>query len=320
MPLDSGETIEDFTISFAVHGGLEDRSKPVVVALCAIGSIHHRLDFMIGPGRALDPARHRILAINAIGNGKTTSPSNSRSQRGMAFPRFTIRDMVRSQKRVLDALGIDQPVAVVGASMGGMQALQWAVDYPDAVSHVAAMTPMARTAPWAGVINHAARQALLGRLGPAPVAGAYPPDVWDAWTPVMQMLAMRTPAQVDQEFADATAVQQWLVQRSAWWKGQGFDPIDWIYQSWAYDAHDVGAGYRFNGNTDAALQSISAKTLIVAASLDLYNPAANARQAAAHIPGAEFHALETDWGHFMATAADATSAQWLNARVRAFLD
>ena len=319
LPLESGDVIADFTISFAVHGDLEDRAKPVVIVLCAIGSTHHRLDFLIGPGQALDPARHRILAIDAIGNGLTTSPSNAPSRSGMEFPKFTIADMVRSQKLLLETLGITDKVAVVGASMGGMQALQWAVTYPDTVSRVVALTPMAKTAAWSGAINHAARQSLFAKLGEHPRKGVYPPDVWNAWTPIMQMLAMRTPAQVDTEFGSPAEVQAWLVHRASWWREQHFDPIDWIYQSWAYDAHDVGAGARFGGDTAAALASITAKTMIVAATLDLYNPVSCAREAARHISGAEFHTLQSSWGHLMATPADNHAVKWLNAKIRNFL-
>lgn len=317
--LESGDVIKNFSISFAVHGDLNDATKPVVIALCAIGSIHHRLDFLIGPSRALDPARHRILAIDAIGNGLTTSPSSSHMQPGMQFPKFTIRDMVHSQKLLLEKLGFYGAIAVVGASMGGMQALQWAVDFPASVSHVVALTPMAKTAAWAGVINHAARQSLFVKLGAHLRQGVYPDDVWDGWTPIMQMLAIRTPAEVDQEFKDTAAVQKWLENRAAWWQGQGFDPIDWIYQSWAYDAHDVGAGSLFNGNTSAALASIRAKTLIVAPTLDLYNPVDCAAEAARHIPGVEFHSLVSEWGHSMASASDEASSAWLNQKIRKFL-
>lgn len=316
--LGSGEVIKNFSVSFAVHGDLGDTTKPVAIALCAIGSIHHRLDFLIGSGRALDPARHRILAIDAIGNGLTTSPSTSRTQPGMQFPRFTIRDMVRSQKLLLEKLGLHGGIAVVGASMGGMQALQWAVDYPDAVDHVVALTPMAKTAAWAGVVNHAARQSLFAKMGTHPRRGDYPPGVWDGWTPIMQMLAMRTPMQVDREFQDTAAVQTWLENRAVWWQDQGFDPINWIYQSWAYDAHDVGAGPRFDGDTAAALSTIRARALIVAPMLDLYNPVGCAAEAARHVPGAEFHTLKSSWGHLMASASDGRASSWLNKKIRKF--
>lgn len=318
--LESGEVIRDFSVSFAVHGDLDDATKPVAIALCAIGSIHHRLDFLIGPGRALDPDRHRILAIDAIGNGLTTSPSTSQAQPGMQFPRFTIRDMVLSQRLLLDKLGLYGEIDVVGASMGGMQALQWAVDYPDAVNHVVALTPMAKTAPWAGVINHAARQSLFAKIGMQPRRGEYPVDVWDGWVPIMQMLAMRTPMQVDTEFQDAAAAQRWIENRAVWWQEQGFDPIDWIYQSWAYDAHDVGAAPRFGGNTAAALSTIRAKALIVTPTLDLYNPISCAANAAGLIRGAEFHTVESNWGHLMASASDGQASIWLNQKIRQFLE
>jgi homoserine O-acetyltransferase len=74
----------------------------------------------------LDTSKYFIVATDAIGNGPTTSPSNSQAQPRMAFPRFLIRDMVTSQHRLMTQhLGIPHVVAVVGPSMGGMQSLQW---------------------------------------------------------------------------------------------------------------------------------------------------------------------------------------------------
>ena len=133
------------------------------------------------------------------------------------------------------------------------------------------------------------------------------------------MLAMRTPVQVDQEFEDTAAVQTWLKNRAVWWRDQGFDPINWIYRSWAYDAHSVAAGSRFKGDTAAALASIHARALIVAPTLDLYNPVGCAAEAARHIPGAEFHVLESNWGHLMASASDGPTSAWLNQKIRVFL-
>lgn len=317
--LESGAAIQNFSVSFAAHGDLADHTLPVAIALCAIGSTHHRLDFLIGPDRALDPRRMRIIAIDAIGNGLTTSPSNSQRQPGMQFPRFTIRDMVRSQKLLLEMLGIGELALVIGASMGGMQALQWGAEYPGAARKIVALTPMAKTAPWAAAINQAARQGLLGRLHGHAGGCGYPQDIWDAWIPVMQLLAMRTPAQLDREFSGTADLQAWIKKRTAWWQQQGFDPIDWIYQSWAYDSHDIGSGPVFGGDTVLALKSIRAETLIITPTLDLYNPVGSAQAAASHIPNCEFHAFESDWGHLMASAADTQAAQWMNGKIRQFL-
>jgi homoserine O-acetyltransferase len=321
--LESGAVIKDFSVSYALHGhavdGTPDTSLPVAVALCAIGSVHHRLDFLIGADRALDPRRHRIFAIDAIGNGLTTSPSNASHQAGMHFPRFTIRDMVRSQKLLLDALGIGEVDVVIGASMGGMQALQWGVQYPAAMRRIVALTPMAKTAPWAAAINEAARQALLGRMHERDAGRDWPSDIWDGWTPIMQLLAMRTPVQLAREFGDAPACLAWITERSSWWRAQGFDPVDWIYQSWAYDAHDVGTTPGFDGDTARALASIRANTMIVAAALDLYNPAESAQEAASHIADCTLQVIDSDWGHLVASSADQASALMLNEKIGRFL-
>lgn len=315
LRLESGESIRDCRVAYVVHGpqrapGVPADGVPVVLALSAIGSHHHRLDMLIGPGRALDTERFAVVAVDALGNGLSSSPSNSVAQPGTAFPRFTIRDMVASQAAALDALGVGALHAVVGASMGGMQALQWAVSHPSRVARVAAMTPMARTTAWAAAVNECSRRALA--------AGGE--HAWDAWVPLMQLLAARTPRQVDAAFDGPRAAIGWIAERTDWWVSQGFSPTDWLYQSWAYDAHDVGDTPGFGGDTAAALASIRARTLVAAPPLDLYNPAPAARWAADRIPGARFVELDTDWGHQSASAADPASVARLDARIAALLD
>ena len=145
LKLESGEVIRDFRQSYVTHGELNgDKSNAVLICASLTGN-HHRLDFLIGEGGALDPSRYFILATDPIGNGLSTSPSNSARQPGMQFPRFNVRDMVNAQHQLLTRqLGIVRLHAVVGASMGGMQALQWAVSHPGLMRAVVAMTPMAR--------------------------------------------------------------------------------------------------------------------------------------------------------------------------------
>src|SRR5712671_5016063 len=139
LTLESGEVIKDFAISYVTHGTLNAQKSNAILMVTAISGNHHRLDFLIGPGKALDPAKYFIIATDAIGNGLTTSPSNSDAQKRMQFPRFNIRDMVSSQQRlVAEELGIKRLVAVIGASMGGMQALQWAVSHPDMMESIEA--------------------------------------------------------------------------------------------------------------------------------------------------------------------------------------
>ncbi|MHB8353105.1 MAG: alpha/beta fold hydrolase [Burkholderiales bacterium] len=318
--LESGEMIADFSVSFAVHGDLNNRKLPIAIVLCAIGSTHHRLDFLIGTGKPLDPRRMRIFAIDAIGNGLSTSPSTSHTQPGFSFPRFSIRDMVNSQKLLLDNLGIAEVDLVIGASMGGMQALQWAVSYPDSMKRIVALTPMAKTSPWAAAINHVARHSLLSRLADDGTHASISADVWEGWTAIMQLIAMRTPYQVDKEFGTAQDMLGWLEKRARWWSDQGFDPVDWVYQSWAYDAHDVGMTPGFDGDTSHGLQSIRVPTLIVTPPLDLYNPIESAEWAATRIPECDLHQVDSVWGHLMASAADTEAAPRLAQIITGFLE
>jgi homoserine O-acetyltransferase/O-succinyltransferase len=319
LVLESAEAIEDFELSYAVHGDLHDRSLPVTVALCAIGSSHHRLDFLIGEDKALDPRRSRILAVDAIGNGLTTSPSSSHRQPRLDFPRFCIRDMVNSQKLLIEHLGIETVDLVIGASMGGMQALQWAVSFPGMVRNVVALTPMAKTTAWSGAINHAARLALQSH---ATDPGEDPGQLarrWESWSAILQLICARTPRHVNGEFDSPEALRNWLASRASLWVEQGLDPLDWIYQSWAYDGHDVGDSPGFAGDATAALRSIRARTMIAAPPLDLYNPAEAARWAAERIAGCEFVEIRSDAGHMTASALDPNAALELNLRIRSFM-
>ena len=93
LKLESGESIKDFSISYVTHGSLNADKSNAILMVTAIGGNHHRLDYLIGPGRALDPGKFFIICSDAISNGLTTSPSNSKAQPRMQFPRFNIRDM-----------------------------------------------------------------------------------------------------------------------------------------------------------------------------------------------------------------------------------
>jgi homoserine O-acetyltransferase len=294
--LEGGDVIPDFEISYVTHGTWSPTEDNAILVLTAIGSIHHRLDFLIGPGLPLDPDRHFIICADAIGNGMTTSPSNSRARPDLAFPRFTIRDMVTSQRRLLDALGVRQLAAVVGASMGGMQALQCGVSYPDRMRSIVALVPMARTRPWAAATNEVARRILTSDAGwPSGPYGAG----FDAWAAQSRVITNRTPLALEPVLASDVAALIDNVVATA--RRAGPDPVDWVYQSFAYDAHDVGTTPGFGGDTAAALRSIRASTLLLIPELDLYNPVEDALEAAALIPNVTLVRMPGNTGHAVAS-------------------
>jgi homoserine O-acetyltransferase len=321
LELESGETIRDYRQSYVTHGELNgEKSKAVLICISLTGN-HHRLDFLIGPGKALDPAHYFIIAADPISNGLSTSPSNSEHQPGMRFPRFTIRDMVESQYRFLNRqFGIPRLHAVIGASMGGMQALQWAVSHPQFMSHCVAMTPMAKTSPWAVLVTETARSCLMA--DPAWTGDGFsaePERGWRAYTGLMTALLSRTPAALAEFLPDCAEAHLWLEKIHAQNRINRFDAHDYLYQSWAYEAHDVGTTAASAGDTVAALASIKAKTLVLAPPLDLFNPAEAARAAAARIPGAQFIEIPSIQGHQAATSTKFEDAVFLNRVIGEFL-
>ena len=320
IALESGEAIEHYRQSFVTHGALNPQKSNAVLICISLTGNHHRLDFLIGSGKALDPARYFIVAADPIGNGLSTSPSNSATQPGMRFPRFTIRDMLNAQYQLLAQLGIVQLHAVIGASMGGMQALQWAVSHPQFMHRCVAMTPMAKTAPWSVLVTETARRCLMA--DPAWSAegfSAEPERGWRAYTGLMTTLLSRTPEALAEFLPDCAAAHLWYQAMHSQNRRTAFDAHDYLYQSWAYEAHDVGTTAGYNGDTAAALASIKAKSLVLAPSLDLFNPVESARDAAAGISGARFVEIPSYQGHQAATNTKSADAAFLNRVIAEFL-
>src|SRR4051812_26516452 len=273
LKLESGEAIRDFAISYVTHGTLNAKKSNAILMVTAISGNHHRLDFMIGPGKALDPEKYFIVCTDAISNGLSTSPSNSKAQPRMQFPKFAIRDMVESQYRLLkEKLGIDHVVAVIGPSMGGMQGLQWGVSHPDMMDALVAMVPLAKTPAWNVAVLEASRKAIMNDA--ASKNGNYeaPPEKGiRLWRDILTLLAARTPDMYSAQFKNGIDVLPWMeAQETAMIKA--FDANDWIYQTWAYERHDVGTTAGFGGDTAKALASIKARTLILTGTKDLLNP------------------------------------------------
>ncbi|MGA2994722.1 alpha/beta fold hydrolase [Bradyrhizobium sp.] len=323
LKLESGEAIKDFSISYVTHGTLNEKKSNAILMVTAIGGNHHRIDFMIGPGKALDPDKYFIICTDAIGNGLTTSPSNSKSQPRMSFPKFAIRDMVESQYRLLkEKFGIDHVVAVVGPSMGGMQALQWGVSHPGFMDAVVAMVPLAKTPAWSVAVVEASRKAIM--TDAAWNGGNYeaPPEKGiRLMRDILNLLSARTPDMYSAQFSNGMDALPWMeVQETAMLKAM--DANDWVYQTWAYERHDVGTTPGFNGDTAKALASIRAKTLIMTGTKDLLNPEFEPVAAAKNIANVKMMTISpgTVTGHASAGGAIPADVEFLNRETAAFLD
>ncbi len=133
LELLSGDVLEDVRVGYITAGTLNpDRSNVLVIPTWFTGTARNLLDFgIVGPDRLADTNRYYVVAIDALANGVSTSPSNSEHQPRAAYPRITIGDMVNSQYRLLtEHLNIRRVHAIMGISMGGMQTFDWMSRYP----------------------------------------------------------------------------------------------------------------------------------------------------------------------------------------------
>jgi homoserine O-acetyltransferase/O-succinyltransferase len=139
--LQNGQTIHDFRLAYRTAGTLNAEKSNAIFWPTWLGGKSEDLAGFIGPGNVADTGKYFVVTIDAIGNGVSSSPSNSKSQPRLSFPNFTIRDMVESEHRLAtETFGIKHLHAVMGISMGGMQTFEWITAYPDFMD---AAVPMA---------------------------------------------------------------------------------------------------------------------------------------------------------------------------------
>ncbi len=178
LRLQSGATLRPVTLAYETYGTLnEDRSNTILICHALSGDAHvagqHSphdrkpgwWDDAVGPGKAFDTERYFVICSNVIGGcSGSTGPSSMNPETGrpygLSFPMVTVADMVEAQRWLLDALDIPSVLCVTGGSLGGMQALQWAVSYPDRVRSAIVLASTARTSAQTIALNEVPRQAI----------------------------------------------------------------------------------------------------------------------------------------------------------------
>jgi len=179
IKLDSGRILAPITLAFETYGTLNTTaSNAILVGHAWTGSAHLAgklspedakpgwWDAIVGPGRLLDTDKYFVICSNVIGSCfGSTGPASINPKTGkrynLSFPVITARDMVRAQKLLTESLGIDRLLCVMGGSMGGMQAMEWATQYPDAISSAIILASTPHPSPQAIALNAVARWAIF---------------------------------------------------------------------------------------------------------------------------------------------------------------
>ncbi|MBO9337461.1 homoserine O-acetyltransferase [Chloroflexus sp. MS-CIW-1] len=328
LKLTSGATLGPLTLAYETYGELApDRSNAILILHALSGDAHaagyHHptdrkpgwWDAMIGPGRAFDTNRYFVICSNVIGGCRgSTGPSSPHpadgKPYGSRFPIITIEDMVRAQQRLIDALGIDTLLAVAGGSMGGFQALAWAVEYPERVRGAILLATSARSSPQTVAWNYIGRRAIMA--DPRWRGGDYydgePPRDGLAVARMLghitylceEKLEQRFGRRVDSEILDlgpCFAIEHYLEHQAARFNDR-FDANSYLVITRAMDSWDLAARY---GSLEAAFDLARARFLALAYSSDwLYPPTETYRMAAAaQSVGRSFttHLITTDAGH-----------------------
>ena len=300
VSLQSGATLKNAQLAYVTHGTLNSAGDNVVLLPTFYTGTHLRNEPLFGPGRAIDPGRHFVVSINLFGNGYSSSPSNTAPpQDGPRFPHVTLFDNIACQHRlVTECLGIRRVALVLGWSMAGMQAFQWAVQYPGMVDAILPYCGSARCSP----INYAFLDGPKAALqaDPAWGEGEYrtPPErglrafarVYVAWAYSHRFFRDGLYRQLG--FASLEElVRDWEEDHLKW------DANDLIAKIWTWQHADISDNDLYRGDFKQALQAIRARAIVMPCSTDQYFvPEDNATEVAA-MRHAELRVYDSPWGH-----------------------
>jgi len=304
LELESGAILEPITIAYETYGKLNaDRSNAIVIFHALSGDAHvagiHSesdakpgwWDFMVGSGRPFNTDRFFVLCANIIGGCKgSTGPSSINPRKGkpygLDFPVITIRDMIRAHALLLDILGIERPLCVVGGSMGGMQVLQWAVDYPHRTVVAMPIAATSRLSAQGIAFNEVGRRAIM--TDPKWRGGNYSPgDGPDVGLGIARMIGhitylsekalqtkfgrrLQNSDRLGYDFRTEFQVESYLHHQGLTFTRR-FDANSYLYITKAMDYFDLVA--EFDGSLVRAFEKVRGRFLVISFTSDwLYPP------------------------------------------------
>lgn len=304
--LESGSALPELRIAYHTYGRLNAARDNVVWvchALTANSEVADWWPHTVEKGRFLDPERWFVVCANILGSHYGTTgplhvnPATGRPWYG-SFPPFTIRDIVRAHRLLADALGVGRIAMLVGSSVGGFQAVEWAVMEPERIEGLALIATDAKASPWNIAIDETQRMAIEADA----TWGEERPDAGMkglAAARALGLLSYRGPEGYNLTQQDRE--ENPVLHRACTYQRYQGEKLCRRYNAYSYhaildafDTHDVGRG---RGGVEAALRRIRARTLVVGITTDIIFTPAEMRRLHGQIPGSRYCEIDSPFAH-----------------------
>lgn len=308
--LDSGETLHDLRITYHTYGELnEARDNAVWVchALTANSDVADWWPHTVEEGCFLDPAKHFVICANIIGSHYgTTGPLSINPGTGLPyyndFPALTIRDMARAHRLLADLLGLTKIRKLVGSSVGGFQALEWAAMEPTRFEELVLIATAAKASPWSIAIDETQRMAIradksygeprsdagMSGLAAARAIGLLTYRGGEGYNLTQQD---KTESQARGEISHrACTYQQYQGEKLC----RRYNAYSYMRILDAFDTHDIG---RDRGGVEAALSTLKMPATVIGLTTDIIFTPAEMRRLAETLPNARYYEIASPFGH-----------------------
>ncbi len=332
MTLESGAKLRPVALAYETYGTLDaGRSNAVLITHALTGDAHvagrHTpedkkpgwWDAAVGSGKMFDTDRYFVICSNVIGGcGGSTGPASTNPATGkpygLHFPVITIGDMVEAQRHLIDHLGIERLLAVVGGSMGGMQALDWAVRYPGRLAACVPIATCARASAQTIALNEVGRQAIYADpyWNRGDYYGARPPDTGLAVARMVGHITYMSDASMREKFGRRLQTRErfgydfevdFAVESYLRYRGNSFprrfDANSYLYVTKAIDYFDLAANH--GGDLTAALVGGRSRFLVLSFTSDWLYPSYQSKEIVSALVknGADvtYFDIESDYGH-----------------------
>jgi homoserine O-acetyltransferase len=306
--LETGEILPEVTIAYHTYGELNKQKNNVVWvchALTANSNAESWWPGVVGPGTQIDPSRYFIVCANILGSCYgSTGPLSIQPETNQPyynnFPFITIRDMVKAHRLLKDHLGISRIHLLMGGSMGGFQALEWALMEPEAIDHLFLIATSARETPWGIAIHTTQRLAIEAdsSFGEArPTAGEKGLKAARA----IGMLTYRsyqtyilTQSETDPDKIDKFRASSYIQHQGNKLVNR-FNAYSYWFLTKALDSHNIAR--KRTKTIEEALKMIRQKTLIIGIKTDILCPLNEMELLATNIRHSTYHTIDSTYGH-----------------------